>query len=120
MNTQFLTIDLENRRLKYSIVTDSLDVMKSGKLEIISVDEPDALYSPIFTLVNEFKNEIKGVMLTMPGVIDSRKGIAYSGGMYTWIKNEQIAIKIYEETGVKTIIVNDAKLLHTLRLVMVH
>ena len=106
---KILAIDLGRNWMRWAITSECLDVVKSGKLEVMSVEDRNAFFSPLIELSQIYKNEVEGIALTMPGIIDTEKGIAYSGGVYTWVRNEPLAEKIKNVTGLKTIILNDAK-----------
>lgn len=106
---QYLTMDLGRGWLRWSITNERLDVIKHGKLEITSTQEKDALFSPIKQLADTYRLQVEGIAISMPGIIDSECGIAYSGGIYRWARNEPLALEIKELTGLKTVLVNDAK-----------
>lgn len=106
---QYLTLDLGRNWMRWAITTDTLDVVRNGKVPIESVSDREAVFQPICKLAEQYKDQVEGIALSMPGVIDSRYGIAYSGGVYSWIRNEPLALEIEGATGLKTLLVNDAK-----------
>lgn len=106
---QYLTIDIGRNWLRWSITNERLDVSKHGKKEIKSVTEREDVFIPIEELARQFKDQVDGLCITMPGVIDTETGTAYSGGVYSWVVNEPLGLEIQESTGLKTIILNDAK-----------
>lgn len=105
----YLTLDLGRNWMRFAIITERLDVIRSGKVSIDSVSDREAVFQPICKLAEQFKDQVVGLALSLPGVIDTRFGIAYSGGVYSWIRNEPLALEIEAATGLKTIILNDAK-----------
>lgn len=105
----YLTLDLGRNWMRFAIITERLDVIRSGKISIDSVSDREAVFQPICKLAEQFKDQVVGLALSLPGVIDTRFGIAYSGGVYSWIRNEPLALEIEAATGLKTIILNDAK-----------
>lgn len=106
---QYLTLDLGRGWLRWSITNERLDVIKHGKVEIVSVTDKEDFFRPIQQLADQFRNQVEGIALSMPGIIDSECGIAYSGGIYRWCRNEPLALEIKDLTGLKTVLVNDAK-----------
>lgn len=105
---KYFTIDIGSKWLRWSITSECLDVIKHGKLEV-PVDDREIFLNTIVEVVNTYKNEVRGLAITMPGVIDTECGIAYSGGIYRFIRNEPLAMELKELTGLPTIILNDAK-----------
>lgn len=106
---RYLTIDISKCSMHWSITSAELDVVQQGKCEISSITERSAIFKPIKEVADRFRDYVEGVALTMPGVIDSEKGYAYSGGIFEWIRNEPYAKEIENLTGMPAVIVNDAK-----------
>ena len=106
---KLLAIDLGKNWMRWAITSECLDVIKSGKLEVASVENRDDFFSSLKSISDVYQQQVEGIALTMPGIIDTEKGIAYSGGVYRWVRNEPLAQEVESVTGLKTIIVNDAK-----------
>lgn len=106
---KILTLDLERGWIRFAITTETLDVLENGKKEIENTTESEAVFSIVDELADMYRNQVDGIAMTLPGVIDYQNGIAYSGGMYKWVRNIPYAKIIEERTGLKTLIVNDAK-----------
>ncbi len=105
---KYFTIDIGSKWLRWSITSETLDVIKNGKLEV-PVDDRETFLNAIVGIVNTYKSEVRALAVTLPGVIDTECGIAYSGGIYRFIRNEPLAMELKELTGLPTIILNDAK-----------
>ena len=106
---KILTMDLGRGWIRYAITTETLDSLEQGKVPVESVTDPEAVFSQMEMLGKKYKDKVDGIALTMPGVIDSEHGIAFSGGMYRWVHEMEYAKIIEERTGLHTIILNDAK-----------
>lgn len=106
---KLLTLDLNRGWLGYAITTETLDVLEHGKVAIEDTNDPEAVFGPIETLGKKYHDCVDGIAMTLPGVIDYINGIAYSGGMYHWVKDMEYAKIIEERTGLHTVILNDAK-----------
>ena len=105
---QFLTVDIGRKWLRWAITNERLDVIKHGKVGL-DVEDKEVFFQAFQDLADTFREEVEGLAVTMPGVIDTECGIAYSGGGYRFIRNEPLAMELKELTVLKTIIVNDAK-----------
>jgi len=105
---KYLTIDIGRTRLRYGVVTEELDILETGKEHTTSEDKM-GIFEPIKNLTDRFRDEIDGVSITMPGVIDRERGFAYSGGMYRWVKDFPYADELSAYIGKPVVIANDAK-----------
>ncbi len=105
---KYLCIDLGRTKLRYAVITEQLDVLSQGT-EYTTIEDPSGVFDPIKKVTDQFRDEIEGVSVTMPGVIDSEKGIAYSGGVYQWVKDMPYAQMLSDHIGMPVVIANDAK-----------
>ena len=88
---KILTMDLGRGWIRYAITTETLDSLEQGKVPVESVTDPEAVFSQMEMLGKKYKDKVDGIALTMPGVIDSEHGIAFSGGMYRWVHEMEYA-----------------------------
>ncbi len=106
---KYLAIDIGKTSLKYAVINEELDFSDKGKEYISTVDSKDELFDAIRDVADQFRGEVEGVTITMPGVIDTKKGFAYSGGVYPWARNIPYAQMLSDHIGMKVAIANDAK-----------
>lgn len=108
-------MDIGGSSIKYALLDDNRTKLISGKVktprdESMAQSESkytmDDLYDVIDSIICE---DIDGIAISMPGVIDSENGIALTGGALMYIKNEPIEKKLSEKYGVPVWIGNDAK-----------
>lgn len=105
---KYLCIDLSRTKLRYALVTEGLDVLAEGN-EYIGIDNREEVFGPIKTVADRYRDEIEGVSITMPGVIDPAKGFAYSGGVFSWVRNVPYADELSAYINLPVVICNDAK-----------
>ena len=105
----YLTIDIGRNWLRYALISEEIDVYKTGKEELNSFTSREDLFTTIKKITDSFSSRTDSLAITMPGIIDTDSGMAYSAGIYRFIRNEPLAKEISEYTGMKTIILNDAK-----------
>lgn len=103
-----LTLDIGGSSIKYSLIDDKYKISNKGKV-LTPRDSKEELYESIKSIWEQHSKEAEGIAISMPGVIDSNKGIAYSGGVLDYIKNCEIAKEISELLNTKVLIANDAK-----------
>lgn len=104
----YLAIDLMRTKLKYAYISDSLDIYEMGN-EYIPIDSKEELFDVILSVTDRYRDDIEGVSITMPGVIDRKRGHAYSGGVFLWVKDMDYAQELSEYIEMPVTICNDAK-----------
>ena len=105
---KYLAIDLGGTAIKYGVVDEDLNFIVHGKIDAVT-DSKDSFVADIRKLYNQFGEGTEGVCISMPGVIDRKKGFAHTGGAYKWVNKLPIANILREELGVPVTICNDAK-----------
>ena len=105
---KYLTIDIGSTTFRYAVITEELDFLKEGRMNCGSKVK-SMIFDPIKELSDSLGDEIDGITITMPGVIDRHTGFAYSGGMYYWVRDFDYAGELSAYTGKPVAIINDAK-----------
>ena len=73
---QYLCIDIDSGVFRYGIVTEELDVLDTGRVTF-PITSKDELFEPLADICEQYEDDVEGVSITMPGVIDEKKGMAY-------------------------------------------
>ncbi len=105
---KYLCIDVDAHAFRYGVVSDELEILDNGRIAV-AIDKKEDLYGPLVNLCMQYKGSVEGISITMPGVIDRFHGMAYSGGVFSWVKKTPIAKEIEKMTGMPVAVVNDAK-----------
>lgn len=112
---RIFTMDIGGSSIKYALLDENRNKLVQGKVKTPidgSIDAAkskytiDDLYDVMDSIICE---NIDGIAISMPGVIDSENGIALTGGALIYIQNEPIEKKLSEKYGVPVWIGNDAK-----------
>lgn len=110
MAHQYLALDLGGTFIKYAIMTDDGGFVTQGKVPTKTKTEEKlrAGLADVRETVDAY--EYEGVAVSMPGRIDTAKGIAYTGGSFRWIK-DFAAAEMFEDVfyGKPATIANDGK-----------
>lgn len=64
-------------------MTKELEFIEKGKVPT-PMDSIESFIEVVGDIYDNYKNEIEGMAISMPGVLDSEKGYAYSGGFLTY------------------------------------
>ncbi len=106
---KYLAIDMGGTAIKYGVLDEQLNFLAKGKIDSNAGDEEHTI-SDLKKIYEEYCEGCEGVCISMPGMIDRKKGFAHTGGAYRWIKNLPFAgILGLQLGGVPVTICNDAK-----------
>ena len=100
---QYLLIDIGGTFIKYSLTDEQARKISGGKV-------PTPLLAAIEGFATPLQGQFVGCAISMPGRIDTRNGIAHTGGMLSAFMWEQpFAAQVEARLGVPVTIANDGK-----------
>ncbi len=105
---KYLALDLGGTAIKYGVLDEELNFSAHGKIDA-RTDSQEVVFEDLRKIYDEYGEGVEGVCISMPGVIDRKKGFAHTGGAYKWVNKMPIATMLSEEFGVPVTICNDAK-----------
>ena len=106
----YLAIDVGGTFTKYAVVTKKCEILHKDKFPT----KKEKLEEFLDSLVSVWEHcgreyEIRGIGLSMPGLIDSKRGFMYTGGLIPCISNLNIAEIMEDRCHVPVTVENDAK-----------
>jgi len=105
---KYLVLDIGGSAIKYALMTKELEFIKKGKIPT-PLDSIESFIEVVGNIYDNYKNEIEGIAVSMPGVLDSENGYAYSGGFLTYNSGKEIVKILQERCPTKITIENDGK-----------
>lgn len=106
---QYLLIDIGGTFIKYSLADEQARKISGGKVPT-PLTNMDDLLAAIEGFAAPLKGQFAGCAISMPGRIDTKNGIAHTGGMLSAFMWEQpFAAQVKERLGVPVTIANDGK-----------
>ena len=106
---QYLLIDIGGTFIKYSLTDEHAQKISGGKVPT-PLTGMDDLLDAIEGFAAPLKGQFAGCAISMPGRIDTKNGIAHTGGMLSAFMWEQpFAAQVKEQLGVPVTIANDGK-----------
>lgn len=105
---KYLVLDIGGSAIKYALMTKELDFIEKGN-KPTPMDGIDSFVETVGKIYDQYKNEIAGMAVSMPGVLDSEKGYAYTGGALTYNNGKEIVNILQERCPTKITIENDGK-----------
>lgn len=104
---KYLGIDVGGSSIKYAIITKNGDILEKGKIKTLY--EKEAFLESLVNLINTYKDDIKAVGISFPGLIDINKGVLNTAGALRFMEKFELKSYLQEHTGVVCEIENDAK-----------
>lgn len=105
--TSFLSFDVGGTRIKYALITDKREIVKKSSTH--TPDNSQEFWRVVDDIVERHKNVIDGVAFSVPGRVDTEKGIIYIGGALPYLKDIHIKDMFFLKYGLPVAVVNDAK-----------
>ena len=106
---QYLLIDIGGTFIKYSLADEQARKISGGKVPT-PLTNMDDLLAVIDGFAAPLQGQFVGCAISMPGRIDTRNGIAHTGGMLSAFMWEQpFAAQVEARLGVPVTIANDGK-----------
>jgi len=105
---KYIVLDIGGSSVKYALIDDQLKRICNGS-KPCSTDSMEGLLDPIRKIKEEIQDEYDGVAVSMPGRIDTKQGIAYTGGAFTFINQDHMEKRLQEIFEKPVTIANDGK-----------
>ena len=106
----YLAIDVGGTFIKYAVITDECMIEKKSKIPTPQegLEEFLLALTGIYEAVRR-EVDLEGIALSIPGMIDSKRGFMYTGGSLEYINNLNIVEVLRNRTGIPVTVENDAK-----------
>jgi len=105
---KYLVLDIGGSAIKYALMTEELEFIEKGK-QPTPLDNIENFIETVGGIYDEYKDDIEGMAISMPGVLDSEKGYTYTGGSLTYNNGKEIVKILQERCPTKIKIENDGK-----------
>lgn len=103
---KILVIDVGGTFIKFAVMNEKAEIIERGKIPT-PLDSHEEF---INKLVEIYKSvEVEGIAISLPGIIDSERGICITSGALGYNNNCNIVEELEKICGVKVTIENDAK-----------
>ncbi len=106
----YLTMDFGGTLAKYSVMDEDLNVYLRDEAPAPTTT-PEDYYEFVAGIFRKVEKEcdVKGIALSMPGVIDAEKGVLMGSGAYRMLAGQCVTEEIEKRTGVPVTMENDGK-----------
>lgn len=106
--SNFMVYDIGGSSVKWSIITEDGEFLKSGKLKIS--ETIDEFFLSLASKANELKEEfnLQGIAISAPGAVDSKSGVIGGSSALPYIHGPNFKEILLEMTGLQVGVENDA------------
>jgi len=104
----YLTLDVGGSAIKYALIQEDLTIIEKSSVPT-PMDTLENFIETIGTIYDKYQEQIAGIAISMPGIIDPDKGYQYTGGALRYISNLETVKVLKERCPTNITIGNDAK-----------
>ena len=104
----YLVLDVGGSSIKYALIDEKLNIKNKNSVPT-PMDTLDHFIETIGQIYDQYKDQIKGMALSMPGVIDPQRGYQYTGGSLRYIYKLETVKVLQKRCPIQITIGNDAK-----------
>ena len=105
---KYLALDVGGSAIKYGLVKEDLTFIEKNKVPT-PMDSMESFVEVIGNLYDHYKDEIEGIAISMPGIIDPKTGHCYTGGALKYVVDVNMVDILKKRCPVNITIGNDAK-----------
>lgn len=103
-----LALDFGGSALKYCLVDENAQMYHIGKMDA-PLESREQFIGTVSSLYEQFKSEVDGITISLPGYIDSRTGFLAGSGAYQALYGCYIPELLKEKCPVNIAVENDGK-----------
>ena len=105
---KLMVFDVGGTEIKYSVMDETLERNCSGSVPT-PMGSQEEFFDVLSGLFAPHASEVEGIAMSLPGFIDSEKGICRGGGALRYNHGKEVARPLSERLGVPVHIANDGK-----------
>ena len=103
-----LAMDVGGSSIKYGRIGPDRELTEQGKVPT-PLRDPEAYIDALAGVYEQFKGRVEGIALSVPGAIDSEKGVCITSGALELPRNFPLVELLEARCGVPVTVMNDAK-----------
>ncbi len=105
---KYLTLDVGGSAIKYGLIQEDLIFIEKSKIPT-PLDSMESFVNAVGSIYDQYKDEIEGMAISMPGIIDPSTGHCYTGGALSYVVDVNMADILRQRCPLPISIGNDAK-----------
>lgn len=104
----YLVFDVGGSSIKYAVMNEKAEFYEKGKVPT-PLDSMKSFIDTIGGIFDQYKDNVEGIAISMPGRIDSDRGYAYTGGVLLYNYDKDIVSILRKRCPVPITVENDGK-----------
>lgn len=106
----YLVFDWGGTFLKYAVMDDETNVIEKSKVPAPAPDDtPQDLWNAIDPIVRTYREKVKGIAISMPGMVDDYSGYAKTSGSLKFLAGTQVGQEVKQRYDLPVSVENDGK-----------
>ncbi len=105
---QYLVLDIGGTFIKYALMGEDGSFLENGKVPS-PMDSLESLLDAVAAVGEKFRGRYEGAAVSMPGRIDTRTGVAHTGGSFDFIRDTPVGELFAARLGCPVKVANDGK-----------
>lgn len=105
---KYLVLDIGGSAIKYALMTKEVEFIEKGS-KPTPLDNIENFVEAVGEIYDIYKDDIEGIAISMPGVLDSDRGYTHTGGSLVYNNGKEIVKILQERCPTKITIENDGK-----------
>jgi predicted NBD/HSP70 family sugar kinase len=105
---KYLVLDIGGSAIKYAVMSGEAEFLEKGKVPT-PLDNIQNFIDTVGEIYDRYSKDIEGMAISMPGVLDSKRGYTYSGGSLEYNSGKEIVKILQRRCPTKITIENDGK-----------
>lgn len=108
---QYLAIDAGGTFTKYALIDENGVILEKDKVPSPAYEDhtKEDYYRVLDGIVENFRDRISGIAVSMPGMLDSVRGYAVTAGFLNYLADTPVADELSMRYGIPVTIENDGK-----------
>lgn len=107
----YLVLDVGGTFTKYALMDENAVILEKDKVETPSYEKygKEDFYQVLDQVVEKYRSLISGIAISMPGMLDSRKGYCVTAGYLPYLCATPVAEELSQRFAIPVTIENDGK-----------
>ncbi|MCR4952383.1 MAG: ROK family protein [Solobacterium sp.] len=106
--SRYLVLDMGGTYIKYALMNEYAEILEKGRFPAVT-NTLEACLESVAEGTKQFAGKYEAVAVSMPGRIDTERGIAHTGGSFQFFNDTPFGALLEERLGKPVTLANDGK-----------
>ena len=107
----YLVFDAGGTFIKYALMDENAQILEKDKVSTPYFEDhgKEDFYRVLGKVVEKYREQIRGIAMSMPGMLNSRTGYCRTAGYLAYLAGTNVAQELSQRFGLPAVIENDGK-----------